>query len=125
MALNIFGQALTACCFAPRTGFFRDGFCRTNQADLGSHVLCAQVTAEFLAFTLSQGNDLSTPRPEWDFPGLVPGDYWCLCALRWLAAEQAGVAPLLKLSACHQRALDFAPLELYQRYAVMEDANDL
>ncbi len=71
MALNILGQALTACCFSPRTGYFRDGYCRTNQADVGSHVLCAQLTAEFLAFTRSQGNDLITPRPEWDFPG------WC------------------------------------------------
>ncbi len=88
--------------------------------DTGSHVLCAQVTQDFLQYSLSMGNDLMTAHPEWDFPGLVEGDFWCLCAMRWLEAEQAGVAPKLKLSACHARALEFAPLALFLRYALAE-----
>lgn len=121
MDKNVLGETLAACCFNPRTGYFRDGYCRTSGADTGSHVLCAAITKEFLEYTLKQGNDLITPKPEWDFPGLQAGDFWCLCAVRWLEAEQAGAAPLLKLSACHERALNFAPLSLYQAYAITED----
>ncbi|MCB5227633.1 DUF2237 domain-containing protein [Alishewanella sp. 16-MA] len=120
MDKNILGGALEACCYSPMTGYFRDGFCKTTAQDSGSHVLCGQISREFLDFTLSQGNDLTTPRPEWHFPGLQPGDFWCLCAMRWLEAEQAGVAPLLKLSACHSKALQFAELALYQQYALKE-----
>ena len=120
MSNNILGGDLAACCFTPRTGYYRDGFCHTDALDRGSHVLCAQVTTEFLAYTKLRGNDLTTPHPEWDFPGLQAGDFWCLCANRWLEAEQAGVAPRLKLAACHSRALDFAELSLYQRYALEE-----
>ena len=106
-ALNVLGQPLRACSYAPLTGFLRDGCCHTREDDTGSHVVCARMTAEFLAFTRSRGNDLSTPRPEWRFPGLRPGDRWCLCALRWKEAFDAGVAPPVDLHSTHQRALDF------------------
>jgi hypothetical protein len=88
-ARNVLGERLEPCCFAPVTGFFRDGYCRTDANDMGRHVVCAQVTAEFLAFSRDAGNDLSTPRPEYEFPGLKPGDRWCLCALRWMEAYEA------------------------------------
>ena len=116
--LNVLGTPLKACCHAPKTGFYRDGYCRTGKRDLGRHVVCAEVTAGFLAFTRDQGNDLGTPRPEFDFPGLQPGDRWCLCALRWREAHEAGVAPGVVLEACHAAALEVVPLETLQSYAV-------
>jgi uncharacterized protein len=104
---NIFGEPLECCCTNPMTGFYRDGFCRTNQEDNGKHVVCAIVTAEFLEFSRRQGNDLSTPRPEYLFPGLQPGDKWCLCALRWKEAFEAGCAPKVVLEATDERALEY------------------
>lgn len=113
-AKNILGTDLELCCTDPMTGFFRDGFCNTNQMDHGTHVVCAIITAEFLEFTKSRGNDLSTPRPEYGFPGLKPGDGWCLCANRWKEAYEAGMAPPIKPEATHVKALeiiDIAKLE--------------
>jgi uncharacterized protein len=104
---NIFGESLIPCCTKPVTGFYRDGFCRTNEEDNGKHVVCAIVTAEFLQFSKNQGNDLSTPRPEYLFPGLIPGDKWCLCALRWQEAFEAGCAPKVLLEATDERALEY------------------
>ena len=107
---NIFGEPLKACCTDPMTGFYRDGLCRTDQFDQGSHTVCALVTIEFLEFSKSKGNDLSTPRPEYDFPGLKPGDKWCLCALRWKEAYQAGFAPKVDLEATNEKALEYAEM---------------
>jgi hypothetical protein len=104
---NIFGESLKPCCTNPKTGFYRDGFCRTNQEDNGKHVVCAIVTEEFLQFSLRQGNDLITPRPAYHFPGLRPGDKWCLCALRWKEAFEAGCAPKVVLKATDERALKY------------------
>ncbi len=114
---NVLGTPLQACCFQPKTGYFRDGFCRTIQEDTGSHVICAVMTEEFLKYTKSRGNDLSTPKPEWDFPGLKLGDKWCLCALRWVEAEKADKAPKVVLEACHEKALQYVSLELLKKYA--------
>jgi uncharacterized protein (DUF2237 family) len=100
------------------TGFYRDGFCHTGGGDMGAHVVCAQMTAEFLAFTRSRGNDLSTPMPAYDFPGLKPGDCWCLCAARWQEAMEAGVAPLVVLAATHAAALEYVSLADLKQYAV-------
>ena len=111
-AKNVLGGELQKCCDSPKTGFYRDGFCHTGPEDHGTHVACATLTKEFLEFTLSRGNDLMTPRPEWNFPGLKPGDKWCLCALRWLEAKKAGVAPKLDLEATHEKMLEFTSLEL-------------
>lgn len=116
-ALNVLGTPLQACSFDPLTGFFRDGCCHTRDDDTGSHVICARVTAEFLAFSRAHGNDLSTPRPDWRFAGLQPGDRWCLCALRWAQALEADVAPPVVLEACHYRALDFVSLADLQAHA--------
>lgn len=116
--LNVLGEPLEACCHAPKTGYFRDGFCRTDKHDRGRHVICAEMTAGFLAYTKAQGNDLSTPRLEFDFPGLQPGDRWCLCVLRWLEAQEAGMAPNVILSACDASALEVVPLELLKRHAI-------
>jgi uncharacterized protein (DUF2237 family) len=110
MAKNVLGEDLEPCCANPATGFHRDGSCRTGPGDLGVHVICAEMTAEFLAFTRAQGNDLSTPVPEHDFPGLAPGDRWCLCALRWQEALEAGLAPPVILAATHIAALEFVDL---------------
>ncbi|MBC6993578.1 DUF2237 domain-containing protein [Neolewinella lacunae] len=104
---NIFGETLKPCCTNPLTGFYRDGFCRTNQEDNEKHVVCAVVTEEFLNYSKSKGNDLITPRPEYAFPGLQPGDKWCLCALRWKEAFEAGVAPKVVLEATDERALAY------------------
>jgi uncharacterized protein (DUF2237 family) len=117
-AVNVLGTPLAACCHAPKTGFYRDGYCRTETRDFGRHVVCAEVTAGFLAFSKEQGNDLSTPRPEFDFPGLQPGDRWCLCANRWLEAHEAGVAPKVILESCEQSALKVIPLEVLESYAI-------
>jgi len=116
-ALNVLGQPLQACSYDPLTGYFRDGCCNTREDDTGSHVVCARMTAEFLQFSLSRGNDLITPRPEHRFRGLQAGDRWCLCAMRWKEAFDAGRAPLVFLEATHQRALDFVTLEQLQSCA--------
>lgn len=115
---NVLGTPLQACCFAPRTGFYRDGYCRTGPGDHGVHVVCTEVTAEFLAFSKEAGNDLNTPRPEYEFPGLQPGDRWCLCAGRWVEALQAGVAPPVVLEATHSSATEFADVEDLRAHAV-------
>jgi hypothetical protein len=119
-ARNVLGGELATCSTAPLTGFYRNGCCDTGPQDRGSHVVCAQVTAEFLAFSRARGNDLITPRPEYDFPGLKPGDRWCLCATRWREALEAGVAPPVVLAATHEAALRFVTLEELRRYAVDE-----
>jgi uncharacterized protein (DUF2237 family) len=116
--LNVLGERLEPCCFAPQTGFYRDGYCRTGPQDLGRHIVCAEVTAEFLEFSRNAGNDLSTPRPEFGFPGLRPGDRWCLCALRWKEAFDAGCAPPVVLEACHQRVSELIPMEALQSHAL-------
>jgi uncharacterized protein (DUF2237 family) len=108
---NVLGGALTSCCTEPMTGFYRDGHCRTGPGDSGSHVVCAIMTAEFLEFTRSRGNDLSTPMPYFQFPGLRAGDRWCLCALRWKEAFEAGFAPPVILEATHKKVLEFIPFE--------------
>ena len=110
-SLNVFGQPLLLCCNEPKTGFYRDGFCNTGSNDVGTHVICAEMTAEFLSFTKSKGNDLSTPNPFYDFPGLKPGDFWCLCAIRWKEAYDADAAPKVKLECTHEKALDFVTIE--------------
>ena len=115
--LNVLGGELRACCFDPITGFYRDGSCRTAEEDAGTHVICARMTVEFLNFSVERGNDLVTPRPQWRFRGLKPGDRWCLCALRWLEALEAGAAPPLVLEATHERALDLVPLEVLRQHA--------
>lgn len=116
-ARNVLGTALQACSYDPLTGYFRDGCCHTREDDSGSHVICARVTEAFLAFSLKRGNDLITPRPEWRFAGLKPGDRWCLCASRWKEALDAGVAPPVVLAACHERALDFVSLADLEAHA--------
>jgi len=115
---NVLGGPLEPCGTDPVTGFYRDGCCSTGPDDLGSHTVCAVVTAEFLAHQRQVGNDLSTPRPEYHFPGLQPGDRWCVVAARWLEAYQAGVAPPVVLAATHARAAETVPLDLLREYAV-------
>jgi uncharacterized protein (DUF2237 family) len=117
VAHNVLGTELVPCSYDPLTGYFRDGCCHTDIHDLGSHVVCAMVTDEFLEFSRSRGNDLSTPRPEYRFAGLKDGDRWCLCALRWKEALAAGVAPAVVLECTHARALEFVTLEQLQEYA--------
>lgn len=117
-SLNVFDEPLDGCSERPLTGFFRDGCCNTGDQDVGSHTVCVSVTREFLDFSMARGNDLSTPRPEFDFPGLRPGDRWCLCAARWLEAHEAGAAPRVLLRATHRRALEIVPLELLRASAV-------
>ena len=109
---NVLGGPLQACSFDPLTGFFRTGCCETGPDDLGSHTVCARVTDEFLQYSVSQGNDLVTPRPEWRFRGLTEGDRWCVCASRWLEAYRAGVAPPVVLEATHESALKIVPLQV-------------
>lgn len=121
-ARNVLGTALVACSYAPLTGYFRDGCCHTSPDDTGSHTVCAKVTAEFLAFSRAQGNDLVTPRPAWRFAGLVPGDRWCLCVHRWLEAHAAGVAPPVVLEATHHNTLRSVPLEVLKAHAVVRGA---
>ena len=116
--LNVLGGPLEPCGYDPLTGFWRDGTCRTGGQDLGVHAVCAVMTEEFLEYSRSVGNDLSTPRPEWGFPGLRPGDRWCVCAERWLEAHRAGCAPPVVLGATHLRALDVVPIELLIANAV-------
>jgi uncharacterized protein (DUF2237 family) len=116
-SVNVFGETLEACSEAPMTGFFRDGCCNTGELDLGSHTVCVQVTEAFLEFSRFRGNDLSTPRPEFGFPGLKPGDRWCLCAERWREAHEAGMAPRVYLRGTHQRALEVVPLAVMREFA--------
>ena len=118
LARNALGGELQVCGLDPKTGYFRDGRCRTREDDRGRHVVCAQVTEEFLAYSRAQGNDLVTPQPAFDFPGLKPGDRWCLCALRWREAHDAGVAPPVMLQATHERVLDLVELDILLPYAV-------
>lgn len=117
-AKNVLGRPLATCGTNPRTGFFRDGCCNTGPSDLGLHVVCAVLTDDFLAYTAAQGNDLSTPRPEFGFPGLRAGDRWCLCASRWKEALDAGVAPQVDLEATHERALRVVDLADLARHAL-------
>ncbi len=116
--LNVFGEPLQSCSENPLTGFFRNGCCDTGPEDFGSHTVCAIVTAEFLAFSKKVGNDLSTPMPEYDFPGLKPGDRWCLCAGRWVQALKAGMAPKVVLAATNRLALEIADLDDLKRHAI-------
>ena len=117
-ALNVLGQELLPCSNAPLTGFFRNGCCETGPDDLGLHTVCAVMTAEFLAFSRRAGNDLSTPRPDLHFPGLMPGDRWCLCAPRWKEALDAGAAPGVVLEATHEETLAIVTLDVLKAYAV-------
>jgi uncharacterized protein len=119
--LNVVGGLLLACSTDPMTGFYRDGCCATEPEDLGSHTVCSIMTPEFLAHSLHAGNDLSTPRPEWGFPGLSPGDRWCLCATRWLQAYRAGCAPAVLLGATHAQALEVVPIEALTAHAFQPD----
>ena len=117
-SLNVLGGALEGCSTAPMTGFFRNGCCDTGPQDVGRHTVCAVMTAEFLALSKYLGNDLSTPRPEYGFAGLKPGDRWCLCAARFLQAHEEGAAPQVNLAATHRRTLDIVPLEVLRAYAL-------
>src|SRR5512146_647516 len=114
---NVLGEPLLPCSDDPLTGFYRDGCCNTGSEDAGSHTVCARMTAAFLEFSKRRGNDLSTPRPEYRFPGLQPGDRWCLCAARWLEAYAAGMAPPVILASTHERALEIVPLEALREHA--------
>tara|TARA_X000000368_G_scaffold235000_1_gene185681 strand:- start:360 stop:737 length:378 start_codon:yes stop_codon:yes gene_type:complete len=116
--LNIFNEPLEACSFDPVTGFFRSGCCETSEQDTGSHTVCAIMTEEFLKFSKSKGNDLSTPVPAFDFPGLNSGDRWCLCAARWLEAYEAGSAPSIIARATHRRALEIIPMEVMKEFSL-------
>ena len=117
-ALNVLAEKLEICCTSPMTGFYRDGYCQTGVSDVGSHIICAELTEDFLEFTKRRGNDLSTPRPEYLFPGLKSGDRWCLCVSRWKEALNSGVAPPVVLSATHQKALEVLPLEVLQEHSL-------
>lgn len=116
MDRNVFGEPLVPCSFDPLTGFMRDGCCRSEGSDQGEHWICAVMTEDFLIFSRLRGNDLSTPRPQWQFPGLKAGDQWCLCLSRWLEALAEGCAPLVVLESTHQRVLDRVSLEVLKRF---------
>jgi len=118
---NVLGGKLLPCCFSPMTGFYRDGYCRTGPGDYGLHTVCIEATAKFLAYSRAVGNDLSTPVPDYEFPGLEPGDRWCLCVTRWKEALEAGMAPNVVLSGTHISALEFVSLEDLQAHAVKEE----
>ncbi|WP_019671847.1 DUF2237 family protein [Psychrobacter lutiphocae] len=115
---NVLGTELASCCFDPITGYYRNGFCHTGPQDVGLHTVCAKMTSEFLNFSVKTGNDLVTSVPQFGFPGLKPGDYWCVCALRWLDALDHGVAPKIKLTACHESLLELVDIDTLQRYAL-------
>lgn len=115
---NVLGEPLATCSTRPLTGFYRDGGCATGPEDVGCHTVCAVMTAEFLAFSRRRGNDLSTPLPEYGFPGLAPGDRWCLCAARWQEALEAGAAPRVHLQATHEAALEHADIADLKRHAI-------
>jgi uncharacterized protein (DUF2237 family) len=117
--LNVLGTPLENCSCDPMTGYLRDGFCNTTPDDFGTHVVCAIVTKEFLDYSASKGNDLMTAIPQWNFPGLKPGDKWCLCVSRWKQAEKANCAPKVALNATHALALKFVSLELLKEHAVL------
>jgi len=116
-ATNVLGTKLETCCTSPMTGYYRDGKCNTGGGDFGAHTVCAQLTEDFLQFTKSNGNDLSTPVPEFNFPGLKPGDCWCLCASRWKEAMDAGCAPRVVLSATHVLTLEYVSLDELKQHA--------
>ncbi|MEG4110288.1 DUF2237 domain-containing protein [Microcoleus sp. S13_C5] len=116
-ATNVLGGKLETCCTSPMTGYYRDGKCNTGGGDFGAHTVCAQLTEEFLQFTKSNGNDLSTPVPEFNFPGLKPGDCWCLCASRWKEAMDAGCAPPVVLAATHALTLEYVSLDELKQHA--------
>ncbi len=116
--LNVFGESLELCCTSPMTGYFRNGFCQTGPMDVGTHTVCAAVTQNFLEFSAWAGNDLITPRPEMDFPGLKEGDRWCLCATRWLDAHKAGRAPKVHLRRTNIKTLQLIPLEILKPYGI-------
>ncbi len=118
MIVNVLGTELVPCSYSPLTGFFRDGCCNTRADDTGSHLVCAKVTAEFLAFSAQQGNDLVTPQPAHRFAGLKPGDRWCLCVARWIEALEAGVAPPVVLESTHINTIHHVPLETLQAHAL-------
>lgn len=117
-ARNVLGEPLETCSCSPMTGFYRTGDCFTGPNDIGQHVVCAEMTEAFLAYTRGRGNDLSTPRPEFDFPGLKPGDCWCVCASRWVEAYNAGVAPPIRLDATHEAALEVIPMNILRAFAL-------
>jgi len=117
-SINVFGKELEICCEDPETGFFRNGMCDTCREDQGVHTVCILATEGFLKFSKSVGNDLSTPRPEFEFPGIKPGDRWCLCALRWQEAYEQGKAPPVFLESTHERTLKLVEFNLLQQYAV-------
>ena len=116
-ARNVLGSELTGCCDSPVTGFYRDGYCHTGPQDVGSHTVCVKVTQEFLDFSVQSGNDLVTPHPEFGFPGLKPGDRWCVCVARWKQAFDAGEAPQVLLTATHEKALEVVTLDQLKRHA--------
>lgn len=122
MPTNVLGGELQNCCQSPRTGFYRDGFCRTGPGDHGVHVVCAEMTAPFLAFSLARGNDLVSPAPEHGFPGLEPGDRWCLCAARWKEAADAGCAPPVILEATHSSVVEWVDLDQLRAHAADDDS---
>ena len=124
MEKNIFGEPLKICCKNPMTGYFRDGLCRTGIGDTGTHTVCAVMTEDFLKFSASKGNDLITPMPYYQFPGLKVGDKWCLCVTRWIQAEKAGKAPKLILEATHEKTLEYTSLNLLVKYAFKETSLD-
>jgi len=115
---NVFGEEIETCCESPITGFFRDGFCHTDETDEGVHTICVSMTEDFLEFSKSKGNDLSTPRPEFNFPGLKEGDGWCLCAERWVEAYEVSMAPKLYIKRTNLRTLDIVPLEILKKFAI-------
>lgn len=117
MARNVLGSDLEPCCYEPLTGYYRDGYCHTGHGDTGVHTVCAVMTDAFLKFSQEQGNDLTTPRPEYEFPGLKAGDKWCLCASRWKDAHDAGMAPKVVLEATHASSLEFATIEELKAHA--------
>lgn len=120
IALNVLGEPIVPCSFDPLTGFFRDGCCKTDEQDLGSHLVCAIMTKEFLIFSLERGNDLITPRPEWQFPGLVAGDQWCLCLNRWKEAFEAQCAPYIQLESTNIKALEQIDLDTLKQFATKD-----
>lgn len=122
IAKNVFGEPLVPCSFDPLTGFFRDGCCKTDEQDAGTHIVCAVMTASFLEFSANRGNDLSTPIPEWNFPGLKPGDQWCLCANRWREALAFDMAPPVVLESTNQAILQLVDLGVLQKYAFVSQA---
>ena len=121
MERNVFGEPLEICCLKPMTGYFRDGSCRTDNEDIGTHTVCAVMTEDFLRFSAQMGNDLSTPIPYYKFPGLKEGDKWCLCVNRWIEAEKAGKAPKLILEATNEKTLEYTKLDLLVKYAFLKN----